>query len=245
METILESLAFAGFLAAQFLGVVAVHAARVTVDNLSSLRSEELASQAEFGSIEIFRSRSEARLAVGHKLAISAVNRSFAVRQKGDTDEGGSVGYDSRDVGGWRCNLGLLGQSGKRSTSAFSGGVERRLQPNVRFSTNDIHAERTLTCCPRRVLFCNDCGSQLVKSAKTIYCTGMVTLVPTFLGSDSAVTTLFPSLSLSVTNHLLFIVILSLVPMSIWAVWDLEHRWHSWLMRRQASHGGQRRPSKP
>ena len=58
-------------------------------------------------------------------------------------------------------------------------------------------------------------------------------------------TNLIPSLSLSAMNPLLFIFILNLVPLSIWAVWDLEQRWRSWLSRRQARHAAQRRPSRP
>jgi len=58
-------------------------------------------------------------------------------------------------------------------------------------------------------------------------------------------TNLIPSLSLSAMNPLLFIFILNLVPLSIWAVWDLEQRWRSWLSRRQVGYAAQRRPSRP
>ena len=58
-------------------------------------------------------------------------------------------------------------------------------------------------------------------------------------------TDLMPSLSLNAMNVLLFIFILNLVPLSIWAVWDLEQRWRSWLSRRQAKHAARRRPSRP
>ena len=56
--------------------------------------------------------------------------------------------------------------------------------------------------------------------------------------------TLFPNLSLSEMNLLHFIVILNLIPLSIWAAWDLEQRRRNWLSRRQARHAAQRRPSR-
>ncbi len=55
---------------------------------------------------------------------------------------------------------------------------------------------------------------------------------------------LIPSLSLSEMNALLFIILLNLIPLSIWAVWELERRCRNWLSRRQAGHAAQRRPSR-
>ena len=55
-------------------------------------------------------------------------------------------------------------------------------------------------------------------------------------------TTLLLGLSLNAMNQLLFIIILNLVPLIIWAAWDLEQRRHSWLSRREESRAEQRRP---
>ena len=46
-------------------------------------------------------------------------------------------------------------------------------------------------------------------------------------------TTLFSDVSISVLSQLLFIVILNLIPLLIWAAWDLEQRRRNWLSRRQ------------
>jgi hypothetical protein len=54
-------------------------------------------------------------------------------------------------------------------------------------------------------------------------------------------TTLFPDISLSVLNQLLFIVILNLIPLLIWAAWDLEQRRRNWLSRRQGRDAARRR----
>jgi len=109
LETIIEGFAFAGFLATQFLGVVAVHGARFdNVDNPSS-RSPSIRTNREVRNLDS-ASRIEARLTVRAQTS--------ADREK-HTDEGEPLGYDSRDIGGWRCNLGFLGHSGERSTPAF------------------------------------------------------------------------------------------------------------------------------
>ena len=54
-------------------------------------------------------------------------------------------------------------------------------------------------------------------------------------------TTLFPYVSLSALNQLFFIVLLNLIPLLIWAVWDLEQRRRNWLSRRQSRDAARRR----
>jgi hypothetical protein len=46
-------------------------------------------------------------------------------------------------------------------------------------------------------------------------------------------TTLFPDRSLSDLNQLFLIIVLILIPLLTWAVWDLEQRRNNWLSRRQ------------
>lgn len=58
-------------------------------------------------------------------------------------------------------------------------------------------------------------------------------------------TTLFSDVSLGVLSQLLFIVILNLIPLLVWAAWDLEQRRRSWLSRRQSRNASRRRLSKP
>lgn len=43
---------------------------------------------------------------------------------------------------------------------------------------------------------------------------------------------LFSDGSISVANQFLFIIILNLIPLLIWFVWDLEQRRRGWLSRR-------------
>jgi len=57
-------------------------------------------------------------------------------------------------------------------------------------------------------------------------------------------TTLFSDVSLSVLNQLFFIVILNLIPLLIWAVWDLEQRRRNWLSRRQSRNAARRQLSR-
>jgi hypothetical protein len=57
-------------------------------------------------------------------------------------------------------------------------------------------------------------------------------------------TKLFPAVSLTVLNQLLFIVIFNLIPLLIWVVWDLDQRRRSWLSRRQARNSARRGLSK-
>ena len=57
-------------------------------------------------------------------------------------------------------------------------------------------------------------------------------------------TTLFSDVSLSVLNQLLFIIVLNLLPLLIWAAWDLEQRRRNWLSRRQGKDAARRRPSR-
>jgi hypothetical protein len=54
-------------------------------------------------------------------------------------------------------------------------------------------------------------------------------------------TSLFPDVSLSVLNQLFFIVLLNLIPLLIWAAWDLEQRRRDWLSRRQNRDTARRR----
>ena len=57
-------------------------------------------------------------------------------------------------------------------------------------------------------------------------------------------TTLFSDVSISVLSQLLFIVILNLIPLLIWAAWDLEQRRRNWLSRRQGRDAARRRLSR-
>jgi hypothetical protein len=54
-------------------------------------------------------------------------------------------------------------------------------------------------------------------------------------------TTLFSDVSLSALNQLFFIVLLNLIPLLIWAAWDLEQRRRNWLSRRQSRDTARRR----
>ncbi|MFO1111136.1 MAG: hypothetical protein U1E61_18330 [Bradyrhizobium sp.] len=47
-------------------------------------------------------------------------------------------------------------------------------------------------------------------------------------------TSFFSDVPLSVLNQFLFILILNLIPLLIWAAWDLDHRRRDWLSRRRA-----------
>lgn len=58
-------------------------------------------------------------------------------------------------------------------------------------------------------------------------------------------TNLFAGASVHVLNQLLLIIIVNLIPLLIWAGWDLEQRRRSWLSRRQSRHGAGRGPRKP
>jgi hypothetical protein len=57
-------------------------------------------------------------------------------------------------------------------------------------------------------------------------------------------TRLFSDVSISVLSQLLFIVILNLIPLLIWAAWDLEQRRRNWLSRRQGRDAARRRLSR-
>jgi len=57
-------------------------------------------------------------------------------------------------------------------------------------------------------------------------------------------TTLFSDVSISVLSQLFFIVILNLIPLLIWAAWDLEQRRRNWLSRRQGRDAARRRLSR-
>ena len=54
-------------------------------------------------------------------------------------------------------------------------------------------------------------------------------------------TTTFSDVSLSVLNQLFIIVLLNLIPLLIWAAWDLEQRRRNWLSRRQSRDTSRRR----
>ena len=56
-------------------------------------------------------------------------------------------------------------------------------------------------------------------------------------------TTLLSSFSQIAANQLFLLIILNLIPLSVWTVWDLDQRWRSWQSRRQARHTNQRRAS--
>jgi hypothetical protein len=53
---------------------------------------------------------------------------------------------------------------------------------------------------------------------------------------ECIMTALFSDLSLGDLNWLLFIVLLSLIPLLIWLMWDLEQRRDGWLSRWEAAH---------
>jgi hypothetical protein len=57
-------------------------------------------------------------------------------------------------------------------------------------------------------------------------------------------TTLFSDVSISVLSQLLLIVMLNLIPLLIWAAWDLEQRRRNWLSRRQGRDAARRRLSR-
>jgi hypothetical protein len=57
-------------------------------------------------------------------------------------------------------------------------------------------------------------------------------------------TILFPAVSLTALNQLLFIVIFNLIPLLIWVVWHLDQRRRGWLSRRRASNSVRRGLSK-
>lgn len=57
-------------------------------------------------------------------------------------------------------------------------------------------------------------------------------------------TTFFSDVSLSDLNHLSFIIIPNLMPLLIWAAWELGQRRRSWLSRRQGKEEARQQPSK-
>lgn len=54
-------------------------------------------------------------------------------------------------------------------------------------------------------------------------------------------TTILSGFSQIAANQLFLLVILNLIPLSVWAVWDLDQRWRSWQSRDQAGDTNQRR----
>lgn len=46
-------------------------------------------------------------------------------------------------------------------------------------------------------------------------------------------TSFFSDVPLSVLNQFLLIIVLNLIPLMIWAVWDLDQRWRNWSSRRR------------
>lgn len=48
-----------------------------------------------------------------------------------------------------------------------------------------------------------------------------------------ALNSLYPEISLALLNELFFVAILTLVPLAIWAAWDLEQRRCRWLLLRR------------
>jgi len=46
-------------------------------------------------------------------------------------------------------------------------------------------------------------------------------------------TTLFPDVSLTVLNELFLLILLNLVPLLIWAVWQLDQQRRAWLSHRR------------
>lgn len=47
-------------------------------------------------------------------------------------------------------------------------------------------------------------------------------------------TTILSGFSQIAAKQLFLLVILNLIPLSVWAVWDLDQRWRSFQSRRQA-----------